>query len=167
MAGRKNTDAQVAERLAAVETVMLAGEYNRATANGLADRYGVGLRQIQRDAARVRDVWREQVEGTDHQAERTDWLMRVRGAQARSFRTGHSMAAARLLQIEGQALGVYEPKQIEVTHHQGDDPAALLTALREALPVIHSMLGLPAPTAAIEADFTETTDAQTTTTTEG
>jgi hypothetical protein len=158
MSGRKNTDEQVAERLAAVEAVMLAGEYNRASANGLSDRYGVTLRQIQRDAAKVRESWRENVGSTTRAEERSDWLMRVRGAQARSFRNGHSMAAARLMQLEGQALGVYEPTQVEVNHVHTEDPKALLKELREALPMINTMLGVQQPQV-IEATYKELTDA--------
>ena len=158
MSGRKSTDEQVAERLAAVESVMLAGEYNRASANGLSDRYGVTLRQIQRDAAKVRESWRENIGTTTKTEERSDWLMRVRGAQARSFRNGHSMAAARLMQLEGQALGVYEPTQVEVSHVHTEDPQTLLKELREALPMINTMLGVQ-PQIAIEAEYKEVHDA--------
>ena len=112
----------------------------RATALGLASKYGVQLRQIQRDAAKVREGWREKVSTTDRQSDRSDWLMRVRGAQGRAFRAGHSMAAARLLQLEGQALGVYEPAQIEVKHDHGHDPSEMLERLREALPMINGLL---------------------------
>jgi len=158
MAGRKSTDEQVAARLAAVEAVMLAGEYTRASALGLAERYGVGLRQVQRDAAKIRETWQEQVSTTSREADRSDWLMRVRGAQARSFRNGHSMAAARLMQLEGQALGVYEPAQVEVTHTHTRDPDELLNRLRDALPMIKGLLAShpDQPTQmAIEATFTE------------
>ena len=157
MSGRKHTDQQVAQRVAAVEAVLLAGEFTRATALGLASKYGVQLRQIQRDAAKVREAWREKVSGTDRQSDRSDWLMRVRGAQARAFRAGHSMAAARLLQLEGQALGVYEPAQIEIKHDHSNDPTEMLTRLREALPMINGLLAASpeAPTNAIEADYIE------------
>lgn len=158
MSGRKNTDEQVAERLAAVEAVMLAGEYNRASANGLAQRYAVSLRQIQRDAARVREHWQDTVAGSTEAGERSDWLMRVRGAQARSFRNGHSMAAARLLQLEGQALGVYEPARVQVSHVHSEDPQVLLNELREALPLITSMIG--PNNGAIEAQYLEVKDGQ-------
>ena len=158
MSGRKHTDEQVANRLAAVEAVLLAGEYTRATALGLSAKYGVQLRQIQRDAAKIREAWRERVSESDREADRSDWLMRVRGAQARAFRAGHSMAAARLLQIEGQALGVYEPAQIEVRHDYGADPAEMLNRLREALPMIKGLVAVspePSTPLAIEATFKE------------
>ena len=145
VAGRKHTDEQVLARLAAVEAVMMAGEYNRASSNGLAERFDVSLRQVQRDAAQIREAWRLEAEEGSREGDRTDWIKRVRGAQARSWRNGHSMAAARLLQLEGQALGVYEPQKREVTHHSGDDPASLANELRDALPLIHDVLGLPPP----------------------
>ncbi len=157
MSGRKSTDEQVAERMAAVEAIMLAGEYNRASAIGLAKKYAVSLRQIQRDAAKVRQSWIETVGATSREEDRTDWLMRVRGAQARSFRNGHSMAAARLMQLEGQALGVYEPTQVEVNHVHTEDPQTLLKELREALPMITTMLG-ETTTLAIEAEYEEVTN---------
>ncbi len=158
MSGRKHTDQQVAERLAAVEAVMLAGEFNRGSANGLADRYAVSLRQVYRDAARIREQWKDSVAQATQGDERSDWLMRVRGAQARSFRAGHSMAAARLLQIEGQALGVYEPQKVEVQHVHHEDPQALLAELRQAMPAITTMLG-PQNQIAIDATYQEVKDA--------
>ena len=159
MSGRKNTDEQYSSRLAAIESVMLAGEYNRASAIGLSERYGVSVRQVQRDASKIRESWRESVGATTKEEERSDWLMRVRGAQARSFRNGHSMAAARLMQLEGQALGVYEPAQVEVNHVHTDDPKTLLKELREALPMINTMLGVQ-PIRAIEAEYKEVRDAE-------
>lgn len=143
-------------RLAAVEAVMMAGEWCRAAANGLSERFEVSLRQIQRDAAHVREAWRLEAEEGSREGDRTDWLKRVRGAQTRSWHNGHSMAVARLLQLEGQALGVYEPQQIEVTH-RNDDPISIANELREALPMIHEVLGLPPPEpiAAIETTYTE------------
>ena len=147
MAGRKNTDDQVATRLAAVEAVLMSGEYNRSAQSALAKRFAVSVRQIQRDAATIRSEWAQDVSDTDRLTGKADWLQRVRRAQARSFKSGHSMAAARLLQLEGQALGVYEATQLEVNHnvHTIDDAPRLAAELLKAIPAACDVLGVPVP----------------------
>ena len=55
------------------------------------------------------------------------------------------MAAARLLQIEGDALGVYAPQQIEITQVTDTDPRLLAQELLDSLPLIHQVMGLPPP----------------------
>jgi hypothetical protein len=55
------------------------------------------------------------------------------------------MAAARLLQIEGDALGVYAPQQIEVKQVTDTDPRLLAQELIDAMPLVHQVLGLPPP----------------------
>ncbi|QDP65746.1 MAG: hypothetical protein GOVbin1773_41 [Prokaryotic dsDNA virus sp.] len=147
MAGRKNTDDQVATRLAAVEAVLMSGEYNRSAQSALAKRFAVSVRQIQRDAATIRSEWAQDVSDTDRLTGKADWLQRVRKAQARSFKSGHSMAAARLLQLEGQALGVYEATQLEVNHnvHTIDDAPRLAAELLKAIPAACDVLGVPVP----------------------
>ena len=147
MAGRKNTDDQVATRLAAVEAGLMSGEYNRSAQSALAKRFAVSVRQIQRDAATIRSEWAQDVSDTDRLTGKADWLQRVRKAQARSFKSGHSMAAARLLQLEGQALGVYEATQLEVNHnvHTIDDAPRLAAELLKAIPAACDVLGVPVP----------------------
>jgi hypothetical protein len=57
------------------------------------------------------------------------------------------MAAARLLQLEGQALGVYEATQLEVNHnvHTIDDAPRLAAELLKAIPAACDVLGVPVP----------------------
>ena len=57
------------------------------------------------------------------------------------------MAAARLLQLEGQALGVYEAEKVEVTHqmHTIDDAPRLAAELLNSLPAACTILGIDAP----------------------
>ncbi len=147
MAGRKNTDEDVLVRLAAVESVLMSGEYNRSAQMRLSAQYSVTPRQIQRDAALIRQQWTEEVAETDSKAGKADWLQRVRSAQVRSFDSGHSMAAARLLQLEGQALGVYEPAKMDINHnvHTIDDAPRLAAELLQAIPAACDVLGVPVP----------------------
>lgn len=147
MSGRKNTDEDVRARLAAVEAVLMSGEYSRSAQSALASRFAVSVRQIQRDAATIRTEWASEVAASDKVADKADWLNRVRQAQSRSFKAGHSMAAARLLQLEGQALGVYEAEKVEVTHqmHTIDDAPRLAAELISSLPAACTILGIEAP----------------------
>ena len=133
--------------MAAVEAVLMSGEYNRAAKNALANRFAVTVRQIERDAFAIKAEWSKQVAETDRMTGKADWLYRVRKAQARSFKAGHSMAAARLLQLEGQALGVYEPAQLDVNHnvHTIDDAPRLAAELLKAIPAACDVLGVPVP----------------------
>ncbi len=125
----------------------MSGEYNRSAQSALAKRFAVSVRQIQRDAATIRSEWAQDVSDTDRLTGKADWLQRVRKAQARSFKSGHSMAAARLLQLEGQALGVYEATQLEVNHnvHTIDDAPRLAAELLKAIPAACDVLGVPVP----------------------
>ena len=125
--------------------VMLAGEYSLAAQQKLARRHNVSTRQIQRDCAELRSGWRKAQQDTPTDEMRADWLQRVRASTARAMREGHSMAAARLLQIEGDALGVYAPQQIEVKQVTDTDPRLLAQELMDALPMVHQVLGLPPP----------------------
>lgn len=145
MAGRKHTNAQVEQRRAEVEMVLMAGEYSLSAQQKLARRHHVTCRQIQRDAAEIRAGWRQELETTPDGEQRADWMARVRAGAARALRDGHSMAAARLLQIEGDALGVYAPQQIEIKQVTNEDPRVLAQELLDALPMIHQVMGLPPP----------------------
>lgn len=147
MSGRKNTDEDVRARLAAVEAVLMSGEYSRSAQSALASRFAVSVRQIQRDAAAIRGEWASEVVASDKATDKADWLARVRKAQSRSFKAGHSMAAARLLQLEGQALGVYEAEKVEVSHqvHTIEDAPRLAAELLKSLPAACNVLGVDVP----------------------
>ena len=97
------------------------------------------------NCAEIRLGWRKALEDTPTTEQRADWLARVRAGTARALRDGHSMAAARLLQIEGDALGVYAPQQIEIKQVTNEDPRVLAQELLDALPMIHQVMGLPPP----------------------
>ena len=98
----------------------------------LAQRHGVDVSTIRRDAARIRRQW------TDDETElspngKADWLARLRAAMVKAGQTGHTVALQRLMALEAQAMGYLEPlrAEIDVVHK-----AESLTPIEQARAIV-------------------------------
>jgi len=155
MAGARQTVEVVEARREEVETVMLTGNWTLRTQAALGRRHGVTSRQIRDDARILRRRWAADSDEITPGQARAAWFARVRAAQVHAQQAGHLHTVARLLALEGRAMGHLEPARVQVDHRMTmADPRELAASVLQALPMIHEVLGLPAPAPMI-VDMTE------------
>ena len=135
---------------------MLSGNWTMRTQAALARRHGVSTRQVRDDAMVIRRRWAKDIASVSPEEERAGWFQRVRAAQVQAQQTGNTITVARLLALEGRAMGHLEPARVQIDHRMTmADPRELAASVIEALPMIHEVLGLPAPDVPMIVDVTE------------
>lgn len=160
MAGRKHTQQQVADRRQEVEAALASGQWSRQVALGLAQRWAVSLRQVQRDRAAVLVAWKAEHAEADTQLEQARVLEEMRGVRARCVQMGLReqggdsklvAQAVNLFRLEVEVLGLADPQKVEVGVAISD-PATMALEVVSGLPMLGALLGME-PQQLIEAAY--------------
>jgi len=130
---RRTDQAGLEARRRDVEQAMMYLPWTIATQEKLADMHGVSARMIREDAKHVRRFHEEQINLADRDAEKANWLMRLRTAQVEARKDGQHGAVARLYRLEANVLGIDQAVQVEVTHR-----ADLLQPIEQARAIVSS-----------------------------
>ena len=110
---------QVRTRRAEIEALMLKGAWNLATQNRMAARHGVDVRTVYRDAAWIRERWKEGHEQITPEEDRAQFIERLRAAQLDAAQHNAHTARGRMLRLEAQVCGHNQPVRVEVSHNVG------------------------------------------------
>jgi len=156
--GRPGTRKITDKRREEVEQVLLTGDWTMKTQELLAARHEVSTRTIREDAVFIRRRWADTGSKEPPDALKADWLARLRSAQVAARRHKQYAIVGRLMHLEAKALGHLEPTRIEIGAISTSDPRELAATVLDALPLVHRVLGLPAPDAepmVIEAELVE------------
>ena len=94
---------------------MLKGLWSLRNQVRIAERHGVDVRTVYRDAAWIRDKWKQSDDDVSPEEQRSEFLARLRAAQADAASSNHHTARSRRMLLEAQVCGHTAPIQIEHT----------------------------------------------------
>jgi hypothetical protein len=121
-------------RMAEVESLMLKSALTRKLQHELGRRWGITARQVRNYMVAVEKAIREKEELRDAPTERSDFLARLRHAQALAIAKGDFKSVSALMHNEGRILGLNTQTKIELTGKDGgpvEVGLADLPAIRE------------------------------------
>ena len=107
---------KVLNRRSEVEALMLKGFWSLRNQMRIAERHGVDVRTVYRDAAWIRDKWKQSDDDVSPAEQRSEFLARLKAAQADAASSNHHTARSRMMLLEAQVCGHSAPIQVEVTH---------------------------------------------------
>jgi hypothetical protein len=104
-----------ADRVAQIVELMVSGTWvTGKTGADLAKVWGLGEVEVRRDAAEASRHIGALFSQSQRAERRAVWLANLEATRAEAIRTGRYDTATRLLELEGKALGHFEPDRLEV-----------------------------------------------------
>ena len=126
-AGRKHTDAQIAERRKAIRAVLAAGRWSMAAAEQIATKFGVSIQQVADvDRRIVLQEIRDSMSPEERENSAAMWLLQVDELYATAMAKGDRANAAKALALKGKMLGLDAPVRVE---HSGPDRGPVRVAV--------------------------------------
>ena len=129
-AGRKHTDAQIAERRKAIRAVLAAGRWSMAAAAQIATKFGVSIQQVADvDRRIVLQEIRDSMSPEERENSAATWILQVDEVYSVAMSKGDRSNAVRALALKAKVLGYEAPVKVE---HSGPKGGAIPLAMTDA-----------------------------------
>jgi hypothetical protein len=111
-----NTAPAKTERIDAIMDLMVSGRWvTGRTGRLLASEWGLALDTVERDSAEASRRIRTLVNEQEREELKARFLAKLEGVLEQSLSCGRFEAAKGILELEGKALGHFEPEKVEVS----------------------------------------------------